>query len=158
MKYNFRNTGSLSNLTRPNTEHEKMKLEQKAFQVFNDKGHLTRQLGMLSIIRPIQLLPVIILITGSDRTGSSDRIGQLIWLLENVMLLSRKMEPFSNIWIILPNSIFVLCENFEKFSLDFFVSRRQPEEYFQMNESQFILEIITQVRKRDFKILILLPY
>ena len=63
MKYNFRNTGSLSNLTRPNTEHEKMKLEQKAFQVFNDKGHLTRQLGML--LRPIQLLPVIILITGS---------------------------------------------------------------------------------------------
>ena len=152
MKYNFRNTGSLSNLTRPNTEHEKMKLEQKAFQVFNDKGHLTRQLGMLSIIRPIQLLPVIILITGSDRTG------QLIWLLENVMLLSRKMEPSSNIWIILPNSIFVLCENFEKFSLGFFVSRRQPEEYFQINESQFILEIITQVRKRDFKILILLPY
>jgi len=44
MKYNFRNTGSLSNLTRPNSEHEKMKLEQKAFQVFNDKGHLTRQL------------------------------------------------------------------------------------------------------------------
>ena len=36
------------------------------------------------------------------------------------MLLSRKMEPFPNIWIILPNSIFVLCENFEKFSLDFF--------------------------------------
>ena len=75
MKYNFRNTGSLSNLTRPNTEHEKMKLEQKAFQVFNDKGHLTRQLGMLSTIRPIYLLPVTILINGSDRTGSSDRTG-----------------------------------------------------------------------------------
>ena len=30
------------------------------------------------------------------------------------------MEPFSNMWIILLNPIFVLCENFEKFSLDFF--------------------------------------
>jgi len=51
MKYNFRNTGSLSNLTRPNSEHEKK--EQKAFQVFNDKGHLTRQLGMLLMKRSI---------------------------------------------------------------------------------------------------------
>ena len=46
-KYNFRTTESLTNLTRPK-EHDKMKSEQKAFQVFNDKGHLTRQLGMLN--------------------------------------------------------------------------------------------------------------